>query len=76
LFGKFSSTALRDVIGLALFIFSDRKVRKALISQAVLAEHDWSDRVPTYLALLQHISGALNYAHLSERQRLLKKILA
>ncbi len=80
LFNTFSCAAFHDVVCRALQVFEDSTERRLLITQAALARNDWSDRVPTYLALLQHVSGSLSaelpYPHLKHRIALLNSVRA
>ena len=80
LFQEFSATALRDVLRRAVFVYKQPRKRNELFLAAANAKHDWTDRVPTYLALLQHMGGALSsnrsYSHLRARRNLLQSISA
>ncbi|MFN8391536.1 MAG: glycogen/starch synthase [Bdellovibrionota bacterium] len=78
LFTEFSSAALQDAMSRALTVFKDGRRREWLMSQAVLAENDWSHRAPKYVTVLQHVAGVLlpdnSYPHLHGRGHLLGSI--
>lgn len=78
LFQDFSPKALRDVMVRAIGVHQNTSVRRKLIAHAALAENDWSDRTPKYLALFQHVAGVLEtsnfYAHLGGKVEILRNI--
>lgn len=78
LFDEFSPRALRDTLTWALDSIYDDGHRDYLIRQAALSQHDWSDRMPEYLSLFQHVTGVLNqensYKHLESRLSVLEKL--
>lgn len=63
LFTEYSGGALRGAIARALEVTRDLKRLHALGVTAAKAQHDWSERVPKYLALFQHVSGVVNSRH-------------
>ena len=60
LFLDYSSKALRNALDRALGVFRDDAQRLSVVRNAYASEHDWSYRLPKYLALFQHITGALS----------------
>lgn len=78
LFSNFSADAFYGAALEAVRCMRQRELRLALQRSAVSAEHDWADRVPTYLALFHSISGLLEgsgqYTFLAREQRTLDAI--
>ncbi|MCC6933586.1 MAG: glycogen/starch synthase [Deltaproteobacteria bacterium] len=60
LFDDYSSTALRNTICWAIERTRSTDFRRSLMLEAAHAEHDWSHRIPRYLAVFQHIAGVLS----------------
>ena len=78
LFSDFSADAFYGAALEAVRCMRQRELRLALQRAAVSAEHDWADRVPTYLALFHSISGLLEgsaqYTFLAREQHTLDTI--
>lgn len=66
LFNDFSPTALANTAHWALESIKNPDVYKMLVTNARLARHAWSDRIPSYLAMLQRvILGSQQFESLS-----------
>ena len=80
LFSDFSPEALERALERALQVLSSPRRHQALLRQALLAENDWSDRVPKYVAVLQHVAGVFNgaqsYPYLVSKRHLLGTLKA
>jgi starch synthase len=55
LFDEYSSTALANTTHWALDSIRDTSTYKMLVANARAAKHTWSDRVPSYQAMLQRV---------------------
>jgi starch synthase len=68
LFDEFTAHSLFSNLKRAILIAAQPKLRKRIARRAVLAEHDWTHRIPRYRALFLAVSGVLKkdvfYEHL------------
>ncbi|MCC6954867.1 MAG: glycogen/starch synthase [Deltaproteobacteria bacterium] len=80
LFDDYTAEALYGAIARGLTVASDPKRFKKLYLLAALSEHDWENRVPKYMALLQYVSGVFTpgheYPHLVETAALVDSLRA
>jgi starch synthase len=66
LFNDFTPTAFANTAHWALESIKNPDVYKMLVTNARLARHAWSDRIPAYLAMLQRvILGSQQFESLS-----------
>ena len=78
LFDEFSAEAFMDAVSRAIGVITNRTARRELIVRAARVNHDWSSRMPLYLAFLQHVAGVSSsnhlFSYLSDRSRILSSI--
>lgn len=78
LFQDYSAEALRSATVRAVATISNSKYRKLLVKRAALAENDWDNRLPQYLALFQQMAGILQpntgYPHLDLKRKIIQQI--
>lgn len=77
LFNEYTSASLLDALQRAIAIMQITEKREKLVLSATKSEHDWSFRLPKYMALFQHMIGALssdNYRYLRDKMSLIGSI--
>jgi hypothetical protein len=77
-FQEFTSKAFSRAMSRGIAAVGDKGQRKVIMVQAAAAAHDWSDKVPFYLAMLRNEAGvfAYDYPNLRKEKALLDRIIA